>query len=293
MLDLHVHLAHVVAAFVDGLNEELADGHFATDDALDRLDGGVDGAVAGGGCLERFAGDRERYAGYGAHPDAGRDLQVGQLDAMEGLAVFADKHEQVVVADFFFAVGQAEEVLIDFVELLAAAQVYAEHFEAMLERRVATAGGEYDAIVVDAHILGVDDFVRLHVLQHAVLMDAGGVREGVTAYDGFVGLHRHVHQAGDEAAGGVYALGVDVCVDAEARVVTLEDHGHFFERGVAGALADAIDGHFRLACAGQNAGHGVGRRHAEVVVTVYGEDCLVHAIDMLHEVADLLAKLAR
>ena len=39
-------------------------------------------------------------------------------------------------------------------------------------RRVAAAGGQHDAVVIDTHILGVDDFIGLYILQHTVLVDA-------------------------------------------------------------------------------------------------------------------------
>ncbi len=58
-----------------------------------------------------------------------------------------------------------------------------------------------------------------------------------------------------------------------------EDGGEFFERGVAGALADAVDGAFDLADAGFDGGDGVGDGEAEVVVAVGGEDDVFDAGD--------------
>ena len=51
------------------------------------------------------------------------------------------------------------------------------------------------------------DFVGNGVLQHAVLMDAGFVRERVVADDGLVGLNRHAGDFAQQAAGGVEFLG--------------------------------------------------------------------------------------
>lgn len=79
--------------------------------------------------------------------------------------------------------------------------------------------------------------VGLAVFQHAVLMDARRVGEGVAADDRLVGLDGHVHQARHE----VRSLGDELCVDVridvqllwQRRVITT------FERGVARAFADA------------------------------------------------------
>ncbi len=51
-----------------------------------------------------------------------------------------------------------------------------------------------------------------------------------------------------------------------------EDGGELFEGGVAGALADAVDGALDLADSGLDGGEGVGYGEAEVVVAVRGED---------------------
>ena len=63
--------------------------------------------------------------------------------------------------------------------------------------------------------------------------------------------------------------------------------------GVAGALADAVDGHLHLTCAVEHAGHGVGRGHAQVVVAVGGEDALTggKGIHVLVEILYLLVVL--
>ena len=49
----------------------------------------------------------------------------------------------------------------------------------------------------------------------------------------------------------------------------LEGHDDLFEGGVAGALAEAVDRGVHVGRAGLDAGQGVGRGHAEVVVGVH------------------------
>ncbi len=66
-----------------------------------------------------------------------------------------------------------------------------------------------------------------------------------------------------------------------------EGHHHLFERGVAGAFADAVDGHFGLTGTVDHTGYGVGRGHSEVVVAVGGNDHLVDALHVVDQIFDL------
>src|SRR5690606_2523863 len=133
--------------------------------------------------------------------------------------------------------------------------------------------------------------VGLHVLQYPVLVDTGGVGKGIAAYDCLVGLHGHVHEAGDHAARGVDVLRVDVCIEA-AILVTLERHHHLLERSVAGSFADTIDGHLYLTGTVDHTREGVGSGHSQVLVTVGGEDRILH-VDIVDQVADLGTILVR
>ena len=85
------------------------------------------------------------------------------------------------------------------------------------------------------------------------------------------------------------STGVDVGVDSEL-FVRAQGHDHLFKRRVAGAFADSVDGDFRLARASHDAGDGVGRGHAQVVVAVGGYDYVVDAVDVLHEILYFLAE---
>ena len=68
---------------------------------------------------------------------------------------------------------------------------------------------------------------------------------------------------------GIDLLGDDVASTAPKKSrAGLDRHHHLFERGVAGALADAVDGALDLPRAVAHGGERVGDRHAEVVVAV-------------------------
>ena len=72
----------------------------------------------------------------------------------------------------------------------------------------------------------------------------------------------------------------------------VQGHDDFFQRRVAGALADAVDRDLRLPRAGVDGREGVGGGQAEVVVAVHAQDRLVDVgrvlADVAHEGGELL-----
>ncbi len=78
----------------------------------------------------------------------------------------------------------------------------------------------------------------------------------------------------DHAGDRIYLAGVDVRVDADI-LVAFQDHGNLFECGVARALPDTVDRHLHLSGPVQHAFQRVGCCHAQVVMTVGGDDSLV------------------
>ena len=114
-------------------------------------------------------------------------------------------------------------------------------------------------------------------------MDAGRVREGVRADDGLVGLDQNAGHGGDHARGLVNLLGANISLQAVGVPARVQGHDDFFQRRVAGAFADAVDGAFDLPRARAGGGEGVGRRHAEVVVAVGGQRDVLGAGDVVQD----------
>jgi hypothetical protein len=110
------------------------------------------------------------------------------------------------------------------------------------------------------------------VAQHAVLVDARFVGECVGTDDGLVALHRHADQALQQLRSADDARGIDRAVLLVESLAHLQHHRDFFQRAVAGALADAVDGAFDLARAAFDGGQRVGHGQAQVVVAVRAED---------------------
>ena len=211
----------------------------------------------------------------------------GVGDRLRGRAAFLVHQEfQVAVGDFALFVGQFQEPLVhagDFVPVEGVAQ----GFQAGLQ-----AGASAELAQHQLHVRGQADAFGLHylvggtVLEHAVLVDAGSVAEGVFAHDGLVGLDVHARDAADQAAGGVNLGGVHIELDVEQVPAGVQGHNDFLEGGVAGALADAVDAALDLPGAGFDGGQAVGDGQAQVVVAVDGEGYAVDAGDIPADVPE-------
>ena len=89
---------------------------------------------------------------------------------------------------------------------------------------------------------------------------------------------------------GFSSLCLDAGIEAELFVLA-DDHDHFFEGGIAGAFAQAVDGAFDLAGAVADAGDGIGGSQTQVVMAMAGEDGLVDIGYVVDQVSDLFAVL--
>ena len=124
------------------------------------------------------------------------------------------------------------------------------------------------------------------MLQHAVLMDAGLMGKGIGADDGLVGLHRKAGDRGDEPRRLGDELGLHAGVVGHAVVARAQRHDDLLERGIAGPLAEAVDGAFDLARTGADGGQRIGDGKAEIVVAVNGDDRLVDVRHAVHQHGD-------
>src|SRR5688500_4961077 len=88
--------------------------------------------------------------------------------------------------------------------------------------------------------------------------------------------------------------GINPHLEVEKVSARFHRHDDFFERGVARALAQAVDRAFDLARAADlYRGERVGHRHAQVVVAMDAPDRLVRVRDLLPYFPDQLAELLR
>ena len=263
-------------------------------DALDALEDRVHRPVADRGVLDLpSAALLQADRGAGRRPGAGGRLDADQLPAAGGSALEpVDERLQIAVEDLLLAVGQRLELLeeaLDFRLLEPVTQL----LEPLPQRVAPAVLAEDEAGAAEADVLGPHDLVGRGVLEHAVLVDAGLVREGVLADDGLVPLHEEAGGLRDGAAGCVQLGGADVGVDAQRIGARAHGHDHFFQRAVAGALADAVDGALDLPRARLDGCETVGDGEAEVVVAVHREHRALNASHGALEHGDGLGELRR
>ena len=94
----------------------------------------------------------------------------------------------VAVEEFLLLVGQGLELLEDTGEL-GVAKLEAEFLDALAQCMSAAVLAEHERRAGQADVLRPHDFVGAGVLQHAVLMNARFMREGVFTDDRLVPLH--------------------------------------------------------------------------------------------------------
>ena len=220
-----------------------------------------------------------------------RYLQIVQLDAVCIASFCSGQHKHIIVGNLFLLVGQFQELLVDAIQF-AIRNTDAQHFESVLQGCTSRTCCENNGIVVHTHILGIDDFVGLDIFQHTVLMNSAGMGKGVSAHNGLVRLHRHVHQRTDHATCSMYLARIDIGLDVQV-VVAFQNHSHFFFARIAGAFAYAVDGNFHLPCTIEHTFERARRRHAQVVVAMRGDNCTVDTVNILHEITDFGSVFAR
>src|SRR5215467_12797407 len=112
------------------------------------------------------------------------------------------------------------------------------------------------------------DLITQWIAYHAVLMDAGFMCERVPAHNRFVWLDTKTNNAGKHLTGRINLARLDSSLEGETIRAHVDGHDDFFQRSVAGPLANAIDRAFNLPGAGIDRGQAVGDRQSEVVVTM-------------------------
>ncbi len=271
---------------------EAAQHDLGADRAREGAEQGVDRAVADGGFANFAAIWRaQAHAGSGHARFAGGalDRQALQQEARCAAAGHC-QHQgfQIGVVDFLFLVCQRLErsehlVGLGVVERIAHAR------QPVFQGVAAAVLAEHQFRLGDADILGMHDLVGLAMLEHAVLVDAGLVREGVVADDCLVALHLLAGDRLQQARGRIQLAGVNAGGEAVTLLTRAQHHDQFFERGVAGALANAVHGALDLACAAFQRRQRVGDCESEIVVAVAAEDHVVGADHFALEAGEQLA----
>ena len=129
----------------------------------------------------------------------------------------------------------------------------------------------------------IDNLICLYIFQYAILMDTWRVCESVTSNDCFIGLYRHIHQAGYHTAGRINLLRIDIGLNIYF-VMALNNHGDFFESSISCTFANTVDGNFHLTRTVQNTGYRIGSSHTQVIMTVSRKYGIINAVYMVNQV---------
>src|SRR3569833_106620 len=207
-------------------------------------------------------------------PGSTRMLRFHVLAVSYRLGYFATatRHgRDFLVHEAVFVIGQGGHLSIDRVELRGA-EIKTQLFATIFESVATAVFTQHETAFGNADRLRIDDLIRGRFLEEAILMDTGFMGEGVAADDGLVGLGSEADDGAQKLAGGEEVFGVDAGLIRIAIIAGLHDHDYLFERAVAGALADAVDGAFDLAGSGSYGGERIGYGEAEIVMAVYRYD---------------------
>src|SRR5207248_2790900 len=249
--------------------------------------------VADARVLVRLAVLLELHRRRRDHAGAADDVQV--LELVHGVRLrrlIGDDGDQVLVVDLFLAVGEVLESLERAVEI-AGGEVEAEVLESRRQRVPPGVLAEDELVGRAPDVLGLPDLVGELLLEHAVLVNACLVGERVLADDGLVRLHVDAGDVREQPRGAEDLFRLHAGLGAEVVLASVQRHHDFFERGVAGPLADTVDGALHLPRAVHDARQRVGHRLAEIVVAVDGEHVRARVpLEPLLDPRDPLAPLA-
>ena len=119
------------------------------------------------------------------------------------------------------------------------------------------------------------------------------MRERIRAHHGLIRRHGHAEHVSHQPAGPAKLPRIDAGIHTVVVAARAQSHHHFLQRGIAGPFADAVDGAFHLPRAVHHTAQGVGRRQAQVVVTMHADDRPCDVRDVLANRADQCAVLLR
>ncbi len=132
-----------------------------------------------------------------------------------GDRAFHREGEDVLVEDVALAVGELLEAGERGVDVGLGLELDAELLQPLLEGVAPRELAEDDLVGRPADVLGAHDLVGVARLQHAVLVDAGGVREGVGADHRLVRLDDEARRLRDQARRRDDLRRVDAELEAE------------------------------------------------------------------------------
>src|SRR5258708_11028569 len=109
------------------------------------------------------------------------------------------------------------------------------------------------------------DLIGETMLEHPVLVNACFVSKRIRSDNCLVRLDDDACVVAHQFADSGQLLSFDSCLEPKSGGPGFERHNHLFERGISGALPDAIDAYLSLACPGADTCHPLPTGHAPTV----------------------------
>ena len=169
------------------------------------------------------------------------------------------QYKNIIIMNIFFPVCKLQEFLIYLVQFFLVKR-YTQHRKTIFQSSTATACSQYDGVIINTHILRINNFIGLYILQYAILMYSRRMGKSITPHDSLIRLYRHIHQTRYHATGGIYFLCTNVRFYLDF-MMTLDNHCYFFKRRITCTFTNTINSHLHLTCTIQYPSHCISSSH--------------------------------
>ena len=200
-------------------------------------------------------------------------------------AVGTCQYQYIIVVDIFLLISQLQEFFVNLIQLILF-QINPQDIQAVLQCSTPATGSQYDRVIIDTHIVRINNLIGLYILQDTVLMDTGRVCKSIPSDNRLIRLYRHIHQTGYHAACRINLLGIDICLNIDF-VMTLDNHSDFFECSVTGTFTDTVNCNFHLTGTVQDTCYSVCSCHTQIVVAMSRDNCIINTVYMVNQVFNL------
>ena len=263
-------------------------------DAINRLVDGIDRAVTVSGLCFNFITAGQFDRGGGDVAGAGLHVEVIQTEVLRLFLLLVNKGQrfQVIVKHLTFFVGQLQEGVVQLIHVVITVLI-THLFHTVFNRGAAGTGGQVQLHLIQADGFRGHDFVVFTILQDAILVNTGGVREGTGADNCFVGRNRHVANLADGLAGAPDFVVINAGVHVHDVFAHFDRHDHFFQRTVTRAFTYTVHRAFYLTCASVDGGDSITHGQTQIIVGVDGDNCFINIWHAVIQAGDDVGELKR
>src|SRR6266852_5086497 len=179
-----------------------------------------------------------------------------------------NQRDQILIVDSLLSISQLRKASIYSVQLINVEQV-AEFFVAQGQSVTAGVLAQHEFVSRNSDRLRRHDLVTERIADHAVLMYARFVRKRVAPDNRFVRLHAKSDDLREQLTGRINLARIDCGFERQFIGAHAHRHYDFFQRSIAGPLADAVHCAFDLSGPGVHCRQTVRYGQAEIVMAMH------------------------